>query len=380
MMNWDYAQPVAIRFGKGRATEVNDVAASMGLHNGLLVTTPSFVRNGQAQRLVDASDGMLTTVFSQFSPNPDVTEVDACATAIKANGCEFVVALGGGSAMDLAKAAASICMGDESIAQYHGTGKTLPGEHLPLIALPTTAGTGSEVTCVSVLTDRALGKKAPIVSDGFYPSVAIVDPELTYSVPPYVTACTGMDVLSQAIEGFWSKGHQPICDACALHAAKLVFQYLPIAAAHPDDEAAYIEAREKMCEASIIAGLAFTLPKTTSSHACSFPLTNLYGIPHGEACALTLDYFARINQDAQGGRVQEFARALGFANASAMADAIYKLKASLGLRTDLSDLSLGDEQIAELVRISRHPNLYNNPVEISDDMLDAMYRSLAGIG
>lgn len=353
--------------------EIKDIAETMGLHDGIMVTPQFFVDSGEAQRLIDASDGAVSTVFTDFSPNPDVTEVDACAEIIRKNHCEFVVAMGGGSAMDVSKAAASICLTDDSIADYHGTGKAMPQKHLPIIALPTTAGTGSEVTCVSVLTNRALGKKAPIVSDGFFPSVAIVDPELTYSVPPKITASTGMDVLSQAIEGFWSKGHQPICDSCAVHAAKLVFKYLPIAVAEPHNE----EAREKMCEASVIAGLAFTLPKTTSSHACSFPLTNIHGIPHGEACGLTLDYFARINKDAQHGRVQEFAREIGFSDVDAMADAIHDLKVKIGMRTGLKDLNLTEEQIADLVRISRHPNLYNNPVEITDEMLDTMYHYLA---
>lgn len=372
-MLWDYAQPVTIRFGKGRAMEIKDIAETMGLHDGIMVTPQFFVDSGEAQRLIDASDGAVSTVFTDFSPNPDVTEVDACAKIIRKNHCEFVVAMGGGSAMDVSKAAASICLTDDSIADYHGTGKAMPQKHLPIIALPTTAGTGSEVTCVSVLTNRELGKKAPIVSNGFFPSVAIVDPELTYSVPPKITASTGMDVLSQAIEGFWSKGHQPICDSCAVHAAKLVFKYLPIAVAEPHNE----EAREKMCEASVIAGLAFTLPKTTSSHACSFPLTNIHGIPHGEACGLTLDYFARINKDAQHGRVQEFAHEIGFKDVDAMADAIHDLKVRIGMRTGLKDLNLTEEQIADLVRISRHPNLYNNPVEITDEMLDTMYHYLA---
>ena len=133
-----------------------------------------------------------------------------------------------------------------------------------------------------------------------------------------------------------------------------------------------------MCEASVIAGLAFTLPKTTSSHACSFPLTNLLGIPHGEACGLTLDWFVRVNADAQNGRVHRLARLLGFSDPDALADAIDALKRRIGLRTGLRDMHLDDARIAELVRISRHPNLYNNPVEITDDMLETMYRHLAG--
>ncbi|MBT1173974.1 iron-containing alcohol dehydrogenase [Bifidobacterium sp. LC6] len=373
-MLWDYQQPVAIRFGNGRVREIKDVAASMGLtEGGLLVSEHLFAKNGTAEKIVKDSEGAISEIFSDFSPNPDVTEVDKAAALIRDKHLKFVVAMGGGSAMDLAKSAASIALTNDSIAEYHGTGKAMPQEHLPIIAVPTTAGTGSEVTCVSVLTNRALGKKAPIVSDGFFPSVAIIDPELTYSVPPHVTASTGMDVLSQAIEGYWSKGHQPICDACAIHAAPLVFKYLPIAVAEPNNA----EARQKMCEASVIAGLAFTLPKTTSSHACSFPLTNIHGIPHGEACGLTLDWFARINKDAQHGRVQEFARAIGFEDVDAMADAIHELKVKVGLRTGLKDLNLSAEQIADLVRISRHPNLYNNPVEITDEMLQDMYEHLA---
>ena len=373
-MNWDYTQPVKIRFGAGRVSEIADLSASLGAGNGLLVADPFFFTNGLAEKIIAESRGALTASFGDISPNPDVTQVDACAQIIREKKIGFVVALGGGSSMDCAKAAASIALTDDSIRKYHGTGETMPQAHLPLIAVPTTAGTGSEVTCVAVLSDHALGKKSPIVSDGFFPDYAIIDPELTYTMPPQVTAGTGIDVLSHAVEGFWSRGHQPICDACALHAAGLVFEYLERSYQDPDDR----EAREKMCEASLIAGLAFTLPKTTSSHACSFPLTNLLHIPHGEACGLTLDYFARINAAGpEGKRIDDFARKLGFADTDAMADEIHALKSRLHLRNDLKDLQLSEAQIADLVRISRHPNLYNNPVEITDEMLDTMYHTMA---
>ena len=375
-MNWDYMQPVEIHFGAGRVSQIKDLAGKLNAKNGLLVADPFFFTNGLAEKIMADSEGALTASFGDISPNPDVTQVDACAEVIRKNDVGFVVALGGGSSMDCAKAAASIALTGDSICRYHGTGETMPQAHLPLIAVPTTAGTGSEVTCVAVLTDHALGKKSPIVSDGFFPNYAIIDPELTYTMPPKVTAGTGIDVLSHALEGFWSKGHQPICDACAEHAARLVFQYLERSVRDPLDR----EAREKMCEASLIAGLAFTLPKTTSSHACSFPLTNLHHIAHGEACGLTLDYFARINaKGPEGCRIDEFARNLnlGFADTYDMADAIHDLKERVNLRNDLKDLHLSEDQIAELVRISRHPNLYNNPVDITDEMLDEMYHSMA---
>ena len=131
-----------------------------------------------------------------------------------------------------------------------------------------------------------------------------------------------------------------------------------------------------MAEASVIAGLAFTLPKTTSSHACSFPLTNLLHIPHGEACGLTLDYFARINAEAQNGRIHEFARELGFQDMYQMADEILALKRDTGLRVDLKEFHLTDAQVADLVKLSRHPNMNNNPVDITDEMLNEMYQSM----
>ena len=225
-MNWDYLQPVKIHFGKGRVKEIKEIARELGCERGLLVAGPFFFKSGFAEKVIKESEGMIVASFGDVSPNPDVVEVDACAEVIRQKNIGFVVALGGGSPMDCAKAAASVALTSDSIRKYHGTGVAMPEKHLPLIAVPTTAGTGSEVTCVSVLSDHANGKKAPIVSEGFYPAAAIIDPELTYTMPPQVTAGTGIDVLSHAIEGYWSKGHQPICDVLAMHAAELVFKYV----------------------------------------------------------------------------------------------------------------------------------------------------------
>lgn len=369
-MNWNYSQPVKIKFGNGSTEKLSEIINICGGKKGLLVSDSFFAANGLADEIVKKSEGKLTHIFSDLSPNPDIKEVDACADVIRAQSLDFIVALGGGSALDLAKAAATICLTDESIEAYHGTGVAITTDHLPFIAIPTTSGTGSEVTCVSVLTDHEKCKKAPIVSEGFYPDYAIIDPLLTISQPPHLTANTGMDVLSHALEGYWSKQHQPICDAMALHAIRLVLKYLPLAY----DESENTLAREKMSEASLMAGLAFTLPKTTASHACSYPLTNIYGIPHGEACSLTLDYFARINGSEElDGRISELAQNLGLNSTEELADKIRDLKERVGVRTNLKDFNLSDEDIEELVTISRHPNLYNNPVEVTDEMLREMY-------
>lgn len=371
-MNWNYTQPVNIRFGAGVLGRLSDVAKDLGLKKGILVSDPFFATNGLADKIMKDNEGLLVAIYSEISPNPETKEVDACADVIRKTGAEFIVALGGGSSMDCAKSASVICFTDDSIEKYHMTGLALPDKHIPIIAVPTTAGTGSEVTCVSVLSNHAAGKKGPINDDNFYPAIALIDPELTYTLPKYQTASCGIDVLSHAVEGFWSRGHQPICDALALHASELVFKYLRRAYNDGSDK----EAREKMAEASVIAGMAFTLPKTTSSHACSFPLTNLYHIPHGEACGLTLDYFARVNAKAEGEegeRINGFARKLGFKDMTDMADAILQLKKDVNLRCDLKDKNLTDDQIDELVETSHHPNMQNNPVVITDEILKDMY-------
>ena len=372
-MIWNYMQPVNIRFGSGGVRSLADEMEKLGGQRGILITSPSFVRRGVAEGIRRDSCGRICAVYSQVSPNPDVRECQACVELILAKNCDFVVALGGGSVMDCAKAAAVICKGENSAAACLDDPSLLPGAGLPVIAVPTTAGTGSEVTCVSVLSDHARGLKKPLASDALYPALALVDPELTRTVPPHITACTGMDVFCHAIEAYWNRRHQPICDALAVHALRLVLSNLRAAW----DDGSNIAAREAMAEASVIAGLAFNLPKTNCSHVCSYPLTNLLNIPHGEACALTIDHFLRINARAdEDGRLQALASLLGFESALALADEITDLKRHIGMMADLKSFEISDATCEQLVQASMHPNLKNNPVEITEDMLREMYASL----
>lgn len=371
-MEWKYSQPVNILFGSNKTLELHKIFSERNLKNGLLVSDPIFVQNGLSDRMIESSKGLLTKVFSDITPNPTVNSVDACANMIRENNIEFVAALGGGSSLDCAKAASSSAMTPYSIIEFHSGKRKLGAEHLPLIAIPTTSGTGSEVTPVAVLSDPLRGVKAPLVNENFFPELAIIDPMLTLTVPKKITASTGMDVMAHALEGFWSKGHQPICDALALHAARLAFDYLLRAY----DDGHDLTAREKLSEASVIAGLAFGLPKTAGSHACSFPLTNIYHIPHGEACALTLDSFVRINAAAEGGRVETFARQLGFSSANTMADRIYEMKKHMGIMLKLSDAGIKEEDIENLSINSQHPNMLNNPVEMTLEKIIQLYSNL----
>lgn len=372
-MDFTYSLPVKIMFGRNRLDTLADICREAGFRNGLLVSDPVFERNGLADRVLAASSGCLTGVFSGLSPNPDVEEVERCVETLRRNGNEFIVALGGGSSIDCAKAAAVTAGSGRPVRHFHSEKGVVTGPALPIIAVPTTAGTGSEVTNVAVLTDAQKGIKGPMASDLMYVRIALIDPVLTLSVPSQVTASTGLDVLSHALEGFWSRNHQPICDATAVYAAKLVFDNLDAAYRDGGD----LDARENMCVASLLAGLAFAHPKTAASHACSFPLTNVYRLPHGEACAFTLDSLVRINCETDGERLDMFARMVGFSDAGAMADRILDMKRTMKMKCTLADAGIGEEELERLAESCRHPNLLNNPVEMTVERTIAMFRELA---
>ena len=293
-MEWEFNLPVKLVFGNGKRHNLNDYINEIGGKCGVLVCGKSFTKNGIAEEFIKNSNGRLKAVFSDIRPNPTTDNVDNCVKLIREIGADFAVALGGGSPMDCCKAACAIAKGKDVIRSYHSEGKVVSAdEAIPMIAFSTTSGTASEVTNISVLTDVEKNLKNPMNDPAMYPKIAVIDPELTLSVPKQVTASTGLDVLSHAIESYWSVLNQPVCTACSVYSARLVFEWLEKAYNEPDN----LEAREKMAEASIVAGVAFSHPRTTGSHACSFPLTNIYGVPHGEACAFTLDYFVKFNAD-----------------------------------------------------------------------------------
>ncbi len=273
-MNWEFNLPVKLVFGNGKRHNLNEYIDEIGGKCGVLVCGKSFTKNGVADEFVKNANGRLKAVFSDIRPNPTTDNVDACVQLIREIGADFAIALGGGSPMDCCKAACAIAKGNDVIRSYHSEGKpVLADEAIPMLAFSTTSGTASEVTSISVLTDVEKNLKNPMNDPAMYPKIAVIDPELTLSVPKQVTASTGLDVLSHAVESYWSTLNQPVCTACSIYSARLVFEWLEKAYNEPDN----LEAREKMAEASIVAGVAFSHPRTTGSHACSFPLTNIYG-------------------------------------------------------------------------------------------------------
>lgn len=375
-MNWEFNLPVKLVFGVGKRNNLEEYIKEIGGTRGVLVCGKSFTKNGVADEFVKLSNGFITAVFSDVRPNPTTDNVDDCVALMRSEGADFAVALGGGSPMDCCKAACAIAKGNSKIREYHSEGRQVcADEAIPMIAVATTSGTASEVTNIAVLTDVQKNLKNPMNDPAMYPKIAVVDPELTLTVPQRVTASTGLDVLSHAIESYWATIHQPICSACSVHSARLVFEWLDRAYNNPQD----LEAREKMAEASIVAGVAFSHPRTTGSHACSFPLTNIYGVPHGEACAFTLDYFVRFNAKYadEDGRLLAFARDCGFEDAYKMADEITAMKIRMGMACRLSDIGCTtDEQIEELTQKSMSMLMTRNPITLTSENIRDMYESL----
>ncbi|WP_296978107.1 iron-containing alcohol dehydrogenase family protein [uncultured Eubacterium sp.] len=375
-MQWEFNLPVKLVFGSGKRNDLAKYIDEIGGSRGVLVCGNSFCKNGVADEFLRLGGGKIVEIFSDIRPNPTTDNVNDCVRLMREVDADFAVALGGGSPMDCCKAACAIARGDDNIEPYHSSDKPISAkEAISMIAVTTTSGTASEVTNISVLTDVNKNLKQPMNDPAMYPKIAVIDPELTLTVPPQVTASTGLDVLSHAIESYWSTLNQPICSACSIYAARLVFEWLEKAYTEPEN----LTAREKMAEASIVAGVAFSHPRTTGSHACSFPLTNIYGIPHGEACAFTLDYFVKFNAKHadSDGRLDALAKDCGFDSAYEMADEISAMKKRMGMRSRLSEIGCtSDEQIAELTKKSMSMLMKRNPIELSESDIGEMYNKL----
>lgn len=368
---WEFKLPTDVVFGEGASDGLPERAERLGRRP--LAVSDRFLSAVPAIRALLDSIGAVG-VFTDVNPNPTVDNVNALADALRRQQADVVIAVGGGSVIDCAKAAAAIAPREGArIEDFHTGGLKLVETGLPLIAAPTTSGTGSEVTPFAVLDDTRQGVKAPLASPHLYPTQAVIDPVLTHSMPSSVTVCTGLDALSHALEGYWSIHHQPICDTLAMEAARLVFSSLETACTEPGNAAA----RRDMSYAALLAGMAFQLPKNAMVHACSFPLSNRFHLPHGAACAFTLEFAIRLNAPGMDGRMEAMADHCGFDSTDAMAEAIHALKVLGDLPCTLQDAGIPENAIETLVDESFHPLIGNNPVEVKRTDLKRMYQELA---
>lgn len=339
--------------GAGCLAEAVSAIRGYGFRHALIVTDAGLARAGVAAKVAGllAAHDIQATVFDGAQPNPTVANVDAGLALLRAKGCDCVISLGGGSPHDCAKGIALVAANGGRIGDYEGVDKSAKPQ-LPLIAINTTAGTASEMTRFCIITDEARHIKMAIVDRNVTPILSVNDPSLMLAKPAALTAATGMDALTHAVEAYVSTAATPITDACALKAVALIAANLRRAVADGQD----LEAREQMAYAQFLAGMAFNNASLGYVHAMAHQLGGFYDLPHGVCNAVLLPHVEAFNAPVAAARLAEVARAMGAelggldeaAGAERCLAEIRKLAADVGIPAGLSQLGVKAEDIPTL--------------------------------
>lgn len=369
-------------FGAGARRMLADEFRGRGYVRAFVVTDKDLIRFGVAGKVTGVLDeaGIAYEIFSDLKPNPTVKNVQAGVEAFRRSGADAIVAIGGGSAMDTAKAvgiiAANPAFGD--VVSLEGVAPTA-NRSVPVFALPTTAGTAAEVTINYVITDEANTKKMVCVDPKDIPAVAIIDAELMAAMPRGLTAATGMDALTHAIEGYITKGAWTLTDMFELKAVELIARWLPAAVENGADT----EAREGMAVAQYIAGMGFSNVGLGLVHGMAHPLGAFYDIPHGVANALLLPYVMQYNMESSLVKFGDVARAMGVDTAGmdtrqaaqAAVDAVRALAVRVGIPQRLSSLGVREEELPRLAAsVLADVCTPGNPRDTSAEEILALYR------
>lgn len=299
MEAFEFFIPQNIMVGAGTMAKLPECAKKLGGSHAMLISGPTLRKMGIVDKAADylKEAGMKVDIFTDVEANPSVTTVEKATEAFKEAGADFIVALGGGSPMDVAKAVGVTAKFGGSITEYEGAHK-VPGKIIPLIAIPTTAGTGSEVTAFSVITDHSRDYKLTVFSYELLPSYAILDPELLTSAPASVAAACGIDAFIHAEEAYVSTAASPFSDAMAEKAMELIGKNIRRFVARRTD----LEAAEAMLTGSLFAGIAFSFARLGNVHAMSHPVSAFFDVPHGVANAVLLPVIAEYNALADHGK------------------------------------------------------------------------------
>ena len=346
-MTASFLLPTRILTGNGCLAELGQAAACYG-HSALLVCGRRAMRtSGILDRAIASleSAGTRCTVYDHVQGEAALGFVEEGIALLRAEGCDMTIGLGGGSAMDVAKAVAGLALLPGTVAEYHG-GRPLEGPGIPFVAVPTTAGTGAEVTKNAVLIDPGGGGKNSIRRDDWFARVALVDPELTLGLPKAVTAASGSDALCQAIETYVSIGAMPVTDALCEDAIRRIGRSL----ARACDSGGDIDARADMLYGSLLAGIALANARLGAVHGIAHPLGFLYGIPHGVLCGLLLPPVMRYNLGYAAAKYARVAELLGVdvrgmrpgEAAEASVDWVESLFARIGIPGHLSGFGVSE--------------------------------------
>jgi choline dehydrogenase len=370
--------PTRLVHGAGAVTRLGDVVRDLGVTRPLLVTDPGVAAAGLAERALEQLENAV--VFDRVRPNPDIALVDEGVQLYAQSGCDGLVGLGGGSSMDTAKAIGVVARHGGSIADYEWGREPIVVRVPPLVAIPTTAGTGSEVTLWAVVTDHERKIKFNVGGTPLIGAhVALVDPELMLGLPATVTAATGMDALSHAIECFTCDYHQPFSDAVALHAIELVGSWLRIAV----EDGSHLEARTHMAHAALLGGMAYGTESAGAAHAMSQSAGGVHDCPHGALTARVLGPVMEYNASADPVRHARVAQGLGvdasgltpLDAALAGVDELYRLTDDVGIPT-MEELGFSEDEIPMLARIAfEDPQTIGNAREVDAAAYEDIYRN-----
>jgi alcohol dehydrogenase class IV len=346
----EFRLPGLMCFGWGALERVGEEARHLG-RRALLVTGRSAMKRAGVTDRVEkllAKAGVAVVLYDEVESDPSVTTVDRGAGTARQEKCDLVVGLGGGSPMDAGRAIAAMAVLEGSIRDYLA-GKPVARPGLPLMNIATTAGTASEVTPVAVILDEARELKIGVKSPHWFARVAITDPELTMTMPPELTAATGLDALTHAVESYLSTGATAPSEALALGAIRLIGAHLPTAVADGGDRAA----REGMAMASMTAGMAFANSGLGLVHGLVHPIGARFGVPHGMACGRLLPHVMRFNRPACEAKLAAVASSLTGDAGAAAEDAVSAVEALLkevGVPRGIGDLSIASDQVPALAR------------------------------
>ncbi len=373
--NWNY--PTNIRAGAGRISELADLCKTMGMQAPLLITDPGLAALPMVQTVIDTlnSNGLKCGVFSNIKANPTGENVDDGVDYFRANNNDGVIAFGGGSALDAAKAIALMVGQDRPVFDFEDVGDNWTRVNVdamaPVVAVPTTAGTGSEVGRASVITDASNHVKKIIFHPKMLPEFVILDPELTVGLPAAITAATGMDALSHNLEALCSPFYHPMAEGIAVEGIRLVQEFLPAAVA----DGTNIEARMQMLVSSSMGSAAFQ-KGLGGMHALAHPLGALYDAHHGMLNAILMPYVLKANQVEIEARIDRLTRYMGLAQTGfdGFLQWVLDLREQLGIPHTLAALDIDLAQ-AELVgRMAiEDPSAGGNPIAFTAEQYQQIF-------
>lgn len=368
-----------IIFGAGSRHSVGNYAATFGARRVLVVSDPGVVAAGWAGDVLASLDrqGIPHVLFTAVSPNPRVEEVMAGAELYRASACDVIVAVGGGSPMDCAKAIGIVAAHGRSILEFEGV-DTIRMPSPPLILIPTTAGTSADVSQFVIISNQTERMKFSIVSKAVVPDVSLIDPETTLSMDPFLSACTGIDALVHAIEAFVSTGSGPLTDPHALEAIRLIGGNLVAMIANPQD----IALREQIMLGSMQAGLAFSNAILGAVHAMSHSLGGFLDLPHGLCNAVLVEHVVAFNFDAAPERFRRVAETLGIdcrgltppQVRARLVEHLIAFKQAVGFEDNLRRHGVGSADIPFLSRHAmRDPCILTNPRQSTQRDVEVVY-------